>query len=197
MIQGKRKNLSLEIKTKASVTGVTAGAQLHEVKREHQDTKGCSVDSGLGINSQPRRKRPQNSFQAQLRGCSTPSLDWAAGGEQRPELQLPKARPSPRPAPAPAPFLLPAASDSDSWDLPRGLPREFSWAGSREDAQAVKNLGLLQPWVWGVSSIPQVWAVFLGAARARADSMGLLFLTLISSLQELQDRQPWFPGSSL
>lgn len=43
MIQGKGKNLSFEIKTKAAVTGVTPATQLHEVKREHQDTKGCSV----------------------------------------------------------------------------------------------------------------------------------------------------------
>lgn len=56
----------------------------------------------------------------------------------------------------PSPFLLPAASDRDPWHLPRGLSWEFSWefsrAGSREAAQAVGNLGLQQPWVWGVSS---------------------------------------------
>lgn len=162
------------------MTGVTPGTQLHEVKREHQDSKGCSVGSGLGINSQPRRKRPQNSLQSQLRGCSTPSPGWAAGGEQHPELQLPK--------PHPAPALLPVTAGT--------TPESFSQPGSREAALAVRNLGQLQPWLWAGSSIPHFWAVFLGAARARADPMGMLLLILLSSLQELQDRQPWLPGSS-
>lgn len=185
--EGKGKNLSFEIKTKASVTGVTPAAQLHEVKREHQDTKGCSVGSALGINYQPRRKRPQNSLQSQLRGCSTPSPGGAAEGNNAQSCS------SQSPGQAPAPFLLPATPDSDTWDLPRGFSWGFSRAGSREAALAVENLGLQQPWVWGVSSIPHFWAVFLGAAGARADPTGMLFLILISSLQELQDRQPWLP----
>lgn len=97
------------------------------------------------------------------------------------------------PGQAPAPFLLPATSDSDTWGLPRGFSWGFSWAGSREAALAVKNRGLQQPWVWGVFSIPHFWAVFLGAAGARADPTGMLFLILISPLQEFQDRQPWLP----
>lgn len=183
MIQGKGKNLSFEIKTKASVTGVTPATQLPEVKREHQDTKGCSVGSGLGINSQPRRKRSQNSFQSQLRGCSTP-LDWAAAGEQHPEL------PKPRPGPAlPQPH---SCCQQSLTATPGTFPEAFSgwFQGS---CSGITNLGLQQPWVWGVSFIPHFWAVFLGVAAARADPTGMLLLILICSLQELQDRQPWLP----
>lgn len=59
---------------------------------------------------------------------------------------------------------------SGTWDLPWGCP----WAGSRQAALAVRILCVLQPWVWGVSSIPHFWVVFCGAGGARADPMGML-----------------------
>lgn len=192
MIQGKGKNLSFEIKTKASVTGVTAGTQLYEVRGNTRIPKAAVWALVWALTPSQGGKDPKIPFNPAQR-LLHPLPGLGSWRRTTARAAAPKARPSP--CPAPAPFLLPAASDSDSWDLPRGLSWEFSRAGSREDAQAVKNLDLLQPRVWGMSSIPHVWAVFLGAARTRADPMGILFLILTSSLQELQDRQPWFPGS--
>lgn len=120
------------------MTGVTPGTQLHEVKRDHQDTKGCSVGSGLGINSQ---KRSQNSFQAQLRGCSTPSLGWAAGGEQRPELE-------PRPSPCPG---LPQPRSCCQQPL-TGTPGTFPEAFPGSFPRLVPGKLLWQSRIWVCSS---------------------------------------------
>lgn len=194
MIQGKgsirggkrEKNLSFEIKTKASVTDVTPATQLHEVKREHQDTKGCSVGSALGMNSQPRRKRPHNSLQSQLRGCSNPSLGWELEGSNAQSCS------SQRPGQAPALFLLPATSDSDTWGLPRGFLGDFPGL--------VPGKLLWQSRI-GVCSSPGCGEHFPSLTSGQFSLvqlepgliLGMLFLILISPLQELQDRQPWLP----
>lgn len=97
------------------------------------------MGSCFGINSQPKRKRPKTSLQAQITaGAALPHLahHLLARRNKAQRGKPPKLRPSPRAA-----FTCPSSesssfchqlSDNVTWDL----PKSFSWSSSRGAAAA-------------------------------------------------------------
>lgn len=139
------------------------------------------MGSGLGINSQPRRKDPKIPFNPSSEAAPPP---WT-GQLERNNTQSSQSPGQALPQPC---SCCQQSLTATPGTFPEAFPGWFQGSCS-----GITNLGLQQPWVWGVSFIPHFWAVFLGVAAARADPTGMLLLILICSLQELQDRQPWLP----
>lgn len=195
--EGKGKNLGFEIKTKASVTDRchSPGTQLHEVRGNTRLPQIAVWALVWALIPSQGREDPKIPFNPSSE-VAPPLPGWAAGGEQRLELQLPKLRPSPHPAqPQPCSCcqqplpVAPGPSQGPSLGLSLGWLQ-----GSCHGSQESVSLAAL-----GVGSVlqPSFLGVFLGAAGATADPLGCCSLILTSSLQEPQGRQPPFPGSSL
>lgn len=185
------------------------------------------MGSCFGINSQPERKRPKTSFQPQITAqAALPHLAYHVLVSCRAAFLLarwnkvqsckpPKLRPSPC-----AVFTCRSSelssfchqpSNNVTWDLPRGLSWRFSWSSSRRAAAGsciLCSCGSREP------GSPEalgagVGSVFLSLISGQFSFVQLepwlkvwslkerQSLTLISSLQEPQGRQPSFPGSSL
>lgn len=157
------------------------------------------MGSGLGINSQSRRKRPKNSLQSQLRGCSTPPWAGQLEGNNAQSCSSQSSGQAPAlPQPQPQPWSCCQQSLTVTPEtflgafpecFPGLVPGKLLWQSGSGSA-ASPGHGECPPALISeqFSSVqPEPGLILWGCCS----------LILICSLQELQGRQPWFPGSSL
>lgn len=103
MIQGKGKNLSFEIKTKASVTGVTAGTQLYEVRGNTRIPKAAVWALVWALTPSQGGKDPKIPFKPSSEAAPPPPRAGQLEGNNGQSCSSQgQAKPLPCPSPVPA-----------------------------------------------------------------------------------------------